>query len=192
MDDHCRERVAKLVDRHGRMVFATTYRILGRADEAEDALQEVFLKLVGVWDGRLKTANVRDWGAYLRVMATRSAVSMLRAKASRRFESRQLSDNMPAPSGQESAAREKAERMQCLRQAFTSLPERDGAVFALRYFEDLSYEQVAHEMNISVSQVGVILHRTRKRLRKLVDGVSGGSASGREPIDAESSTNSEA
>ena len=179
------------MDRYGRMVFATTYRILGRADEAEDALQEVFLKLIGVWDGRLRTAAVRDWGAYLRVMATRSAVSLLRAKASRRFESRQLSDNMAAPDRQDSAVREKAERMQCLRKALTNLPERDASVFALRYFENLSYEQVAHEMNISVSQVGVILHRTRKQLRKLVDEALGGSASGEEQADAESSTKSE-
>lgn len=192
MDDHRRERVAELVDQYGRMVFATTYRILGRADEAEDALQEVFLKLIGVWDGRLRTATVRDWGAYLRVMATRSALSLLRAKASRRFETRQLNEHIAAPDNQESAVREKVERMQCLRKALTSLPERDAAVFALRYFEDLSYEQVAHEMNISVSQVGVILHRTRKRLRTLVDEAMGGSAASERQTNSENATRLEA
>ncbi len=185
MDDRCRERVAELVDRYGRMVYATAYRILGRADEAEDALQEVFLKLIGVWDGRLRTASVRDWGAYLRVMATRSAINLMRARASRRFESRQLSDNMAAPCSKEREVQEKAERMQCLRRALTSLPERDAAVFSLRYFEDLTYEQVAHEMNLSVSQVGVVLHRTRNRLRKLADEALGESATGKERVDAE-------
>ena len=185
MDDRCRERVAELVDRYGRMVFATAYRILGRADEAEDALQEVFLKLIGVWDGRLRTASVRDWGAYLRVMATRSAINLMRARASRRFESRQLSDNMAAPCSKEPAAQEKAERMQRLRRALASLPERDAAVFSLRYFEDLTYEQVAHEMNLSVSQVGVILHRTRNRLRKLANEALDESATGKERVDVE-------
>ena len=100
MDDHCRERVAELVDRYGRMVFATAYRILGKADDAEDALQDAFLKLMGAWDRRLGSTTVQDWGAYLRVMATRSAINLLRAKSCRRFESRRLCDNMTAPCDQ--------------------------------------------------------------------------------------------
>ena len=183
MNDRCRQRVAELVDRYGRMVFATAYRILGRADEAEDALQEVFLKLIGVWDGRLQTATVRDWGAYLRVMATRSAISLLRVRASRRFEMRQLRNDIAAPSSDEPAAQEKAERMQCLRRALTCLPERNATVFTLRYLEEMTYEQVAHEMNLSVSQVGVILHRTRNRLRKLVEEALEDSSVARQRVD---------
>ena len=40
------ERVAQLADRYGRMVFATAYRILGNADDAEDALQEALIELL--------------------------------------------------------------------------------------------------------------------------------------------------
>ena len=39
--------LSQLSDEYGRMVFTTAYRILGHVDDAEDALQEVFLKLLG-------------------------------------------------------------------------------------------------------------------------------------------------
>ena len=178
MDDHGRERVEELADRYGRMVFTTTYRILGNRSDAEDAFQEVFLKLIGSLDGQLQAESVRDWGAYLRVMATRCAISLLRAKWARRRERTTLSNNVADPSSQDPPTRETARQMQCLRQALASLSQRDAGVFSLRYFEQLSYEQIAAEMNLSVSQVGVILHRTRKRLRKLVDRALEGSPAG--------------
>ena len=53
------------------------------------------------------------------------------------------------------------------------LPARDAAIFALRHFEDLSYRQIASQMELSVDQVGVILHRTRKRLRKVLEPIVG-------------------
>ena len=72
------ETVKDLIDQYGKMVFSTAYRILGSAEDAEDALQEVFLKVLGKWNGSLKPDSVRDWGAYLRVVASRSAIDMLR------------------------------------------------------------------------------------------------------------------
>ena len=54
-----------------------------------------------------------------------------------------------------------------LRKALSLMPERDAQVFALRCFDDLSYEAIAAQMNLSVGQVGVILHRTRNRLRDM-------------------------
>ena len=151
------------------MVFTTAYRILGNADDAEDALQEVFLKLTGAWDGPLGPDAVRDWGAYLRVMATRCAVSLLRVRSNRRRGTVPLGDNVAAPDRRDSKRLETSERMQLLRRALGGLKQRDAGVFALRHFEELSYEEIAAQMNLSVSQVGVILHRTRKRLQKLLD-----------------------
>ena len=51
----------------------------------------------------------------------------------------------------------------------TGLTKRDAMVFALRYFEDFSYEVIAAQTGINVNQVGVILHRARKLLQETVD-----------------------
>jgi RNA polymerase sigma-70 factor (ECF subfamily) len=164
------EQVAELADQHGRMVFATAYRVLGNAEDAEDTLQEVFLGLLSKWNGRLKPGAVRDWGAFLRVAASRCALDMLRRKARRKRTTDALSREVgPAPNENPRHQANRREEAQLLRQALSSLPKRDARVFALRYFEDFPYAEIAEQMNVSVSQVGVILHRARKRLREILE-----------------------
>lgn len=170
MRDGHTERVAQLADQHGRMVFATAYRVLGNAQDAEDALQKVFLKLLSKWNGRLKPGAVRDWGAFLRVAASRCALDMLRRKARRRRTTDALSEGvgLAAEEGPRHLATRR-EEARLLREALGSLPKRDARIFALRYFEELPYAEIAEQVNVSVSQVGVILHRARKRLQEILE-----------------------
>jgi RNA polymerase sigma-70 factor (ECF subfamily) len=168
--DHT-ERVAELADRHGRMVFATAYRVLGNAEDAEDALQKVFVKLLSKWNGRLKPGAVRDWGAFLRVAASRCALDMLRRKARRKRTADTLSAIGLAAEENPRHLATRREEAGLLREALSSLPKRDARVFSLRYFEDFAYAEIAEQMNVSVSQVGVILHRARKRLREILEPV---------------------
>ena len=58
-----------------------------------------------------------------------------------------------------------------LRQALRELSARDARIFALHYFEEFPYEAIASEMKLSVNQVGVILHRARRRLREILEPV---------------------
>ena len=164
------ERVAQLVHEHGRMVFSTAYRILGNAQDAEDTLQEVFLKMLSRWNGSLKPGRVEDWGAYLRTAAARSAVDALRRRKSRKETPGEEIDILEAPPEQNprslAAQREKAG---LLRRAVGALPKREARLFALRYFEDFSYEQIAARTGLSVSLVGVVLHRARARLQKTLE-----------------------
>ncbi len=169
MSDNHSGRLAELAEQHGQMVFATAYRILGNADEAEDALQEVFLKMLSCRSGPAQLDAVRDWGAYLRVAASTAAVDLLRRKSRRRREKAGL-DSEPVGSIDDDPARlaDQRETVVLLRQALATLPARDAAVFTLRHFEDLSYRCIAQQMELTTDQVGVILHRSRKRLRDLL------------------------
>ena len=164
MDEDRSDWISGLVEQHARMVFATAYRILGRANEAEDVLQDVFLKVLGLGNGRVPDA-IRDWGAYLRTMASRAAINRLHQRRKWRGDTTGPRTGPVAesedPSGQE-------HRAIILEQAIARLPGREAEVFSLRYIEDLSYERIAAQMNLSINQVGVILHRARKRLRKIL------------------------
>ena len=162
-------QVAELAETYGQMVFATAYRSLGNGEDAEDALQEVFLKMLSAWNGRLKTGGVRNWGAYLRTVASRCAVDLLRRRTKRKPESDELSDLIEAPPGQDPRSlASQRQRARLLRQALAALPTRDARVFALRYFEDFSYEEIAAQMGLDVNHVSVILFRGRKRLEELL------------------------
>jgi len=161
------DRIAALVERYGRMVYVTAYRILGNAEDADDALQEVFLRLLRRSRDRGGSEDVRDWGAYLKLVATRCAVDVLRGRSNRRTENLEATDLVGFDDVDPSRLASQRQKADMLRKALSLMPERDAQVFALRCFDDLSYEMIATQMSLSVSQVGVILHRTRVRLRQM-------------------------
>ena len=172
-----KDQLAELANWHGRMAFSAAYRILGNVADAEDAVQEVFLKLLDHRNGRLRLDAVRDWGAYLRVAASRAAVDLLRSKPKWQQGNQEEGGEFEAVI-EENPRSLTIQRQQAglLRQAMRALHNRDATVFALRYFEDCSYEEIAEQMQISVNSVGVILHRARKRLREILEPIVGDTA----------------
>lgn len=158
--------IAELVERYGRMAFATAYRILGNAEDADDALQEAFLRLLRR-NRPQASDDVRDWAAYLKAVTTRCAITVLRGRPKWRLESLDAVDPAGDDKGDPSRLASQRQKADMLRRALSLIPERDAQVFALRWFDELSYETIATQMNLSVSQVGVILHRTRNRLREM-------------------------
>jgi RNA polymerase sigma factor (sigma-70 family) len=52
-----------------------------------------------------------------------------------------------------------------LRQSLSQLPQQEAQVFCLRYLSDMSYRQIAKELDIKTKTAGVLLHRARKKLR---------------------------
>ena len=61
------------------------------------------------------------------------------------------------------------ERLRLLRAAVARLPKREGTVFCLRYFEDMSNLQIAHSLNVSPSAVSTALHKARVKLAAILD-----------------------
>jgi RNA polymerase sigma-70 factor (ECF subfamily) len=181
MVHHYQNRVAELAERYGRMVFATAHRILGNAHDAEDALQEVFLKTLASWPQRRTLDDVKDWGAYLRVVATRAALDLLRNRLRRNERCGRLPQDIEDPSVEDPESRaHRLQKAHALRRAISMLKKRDAQVFVLRHFEDSSYEEIASQTGLSVSQVGVILHRTRKRLQDMLQPASKPGSAGTE------------
>lgn len=165
--------VEQLADRHGRMVFGVAWRVLGRVEDAEDVLQNVFLKVLksGPFDD-----SIHEWGAYLRVMAMRAAIDVLRRRRGIQLDPEVLDD---MPDIGEATPREEAERnekLEMLRKGLAELPAQDAEMFSLKYFEEMSYEAIAGRYGIPVNRVGVRLHRARKRLIELMAPLLGSAA----------------
>ncbi len=159
--------VEELADRHGRMVFGAAYRVLGDVEAAEDVLQDVFVKLL---NGRLGPKSAVEWGAFLRVMATRQAIDVIRRNVRRKQQRLDALADQPDPSA--AHPRQEADRRETaalVREAIKQLPKDEAAIFALRHFEEMTYEEIAVEMRTTANQVGVTLHRGRKKLRKILE-----------------------
>ena len=55
-----------------------------------------------------------------------------------------------------------------LREALAGLPEREGAVFSLRYFEEMTLREIAESLEISYAAAGTALSRARRRLEGIL------------------------
>lgn len=150
-----------LVREHGPVVFGTAWRILGHAADTEDVVQDVFIEA----DRIRQTRQVRHWGALLRRLAACRAIDRLRQrKDTQPLDDQVLVDRADTPD----AAAMNNELSQRLRQAIATLPAQEGAVFCLRYFDDLSNQRIGEVLNLRPGAVAVALHKARARLESLL------------------------
>ena len=159
---------AELVREHGPAVWRTVYRILNHEADAADAYQETFLAAVAL--GRERP--VENWGAVLRSIAARRAIDRLRHRIRTRNRLRKLTDGISQEAPPAGAA-QSAELVERLREALGRLPKKQAQVFWLRAIEELSYREIAAELGIEVNEVGVLLHRARARLQRLMSADEG-------------------
>ena len=146
---------------HHGMVFRTAHRITGNAADAEDVLQTVFLRLVR----RESLDEIENPESYLRRSAVNAALDVVRA----RHESDTLEMEKLPSSG---SCTELRELRDTLRRILSKLPGRSAEMFAMRFFEGYSNQEIAKLMNLSQVVVAVTLHRTRRKVQKELRGGS--------------------
>ncbi len=151
----------RIVREYGPLVFATAWKILGHVADTEDVVQEVFLQVHQLQHLQV----VRHWPALLRRLAACRALDRLRQRkntVSINGLSLAASDDGPEAAAVE---RELSER---LRHAISQLPDREAAVFCMRYFDDLSYEEIAETLHIRAGAVASALHKARLKLESFL------------------------
>ena len=160
------EAFASLFREYGRDVRRVCRRMLGDSQSTEDALSEVFLRAhraLGEFDSG---QPFRPW---LSEIAGHYCIDQLRRRAS---EARVISGNEPQESDLESAGPSPlgrlvaAELRQELGRALESLPLRYRLPLLLRYFDDMDYEAIAESIGVTRNQVGTLLFRAKRLLRK--------------------------
>jgi RNA polymerase sigma-70 factor, ECF subfamily len=145
-------------------MYRTAYCILGRNDEAEDCVQDVFLELLS----RSAPCDADRWSAVLRWMTTVRALDRLRRRRVWREVGPAPLDALPSPRCDVGEQAHAAEMHGWLRSAVAKLPPRRAQVFALRCFAEMSYDQIAGVLEIEQGAVGVILHEAREQLKAML------------------------
>jgi len=162
----------KLFVEHQSRVFKAAYRVTGNAEDAEDVLQTVFLRLARWEESSLPQDNL---ASYLYRSAVNAAFDVLRSR--QRAETVELGsvegwlsqDDAHGPERAQQGAEVRAR----LRRALARLNARHAEVFALRYLEGYANNEIARMLGISRITVAVVLHRVRARLRKDLRQVKG-------------------
>jgi RNA polymerase sigma-70 factor (TIGR02957 family) len=143
---------------HRNLLFTVAYELLGSAADAEDVLQETWLRWVGV-----DLADVRDQRAYLVKMTTRQALSRLRTLG-RRKES-YVGSWLPEPLLTSPDVAEDVELADSVSMAMLlvleTLAPTERAVFVLRDVFDLGYDEIAEAVDKTPAAVRQIAHRAR-------------------------------
>ena len=160
---------AVLLEKHRSSVIHFVYRMIQNQAVAEELAQEVFLRVYRSRSTYEPTAKFTTW---LFRIATHLALNSLRDGKNRRYEERldDQTDDLPArqvadlrPSVEQSMVFEA--RLDEVRRAVASLPEKQRAAVLMHKYEELEYSQIAKVLNCSESAVKSLLFRAYETLR---------------------------
>lgn len=152
------DRATEVFLAHRNLLFTVAYEMLGSAADAEDVLQETWLRWVGV-----DLDEVRDQRAYLVRITTRQALTRLRSLGRRRES--YVGSWLPEPlltSPDVAADVELAESVSmAMLLVLETLAPTERAVFVLREVFDLAYDEIAEAVGKTPAAVRQIAHRAR-------------------------------
>jgi RNA polymerase sigma-70 factor (ECF subfamily) len=160
---------AVLLEKHRSSVIHFVYRMVQNQAVAEELAQEVFLRVYRSRSTYEPTAKFTTW---LFRIATHLALNSLRDGKNQKYEERldDQSDDLPArqvadvrPSVEQSMVYEA--RLDEVRRAVASLPEKQRAAVVMHKYEELEYSQIAKVLNCSESAVKSLLFRAYETLR---------------------------
>jgi len=170
-----------LVERHSRNIFRLAYRMTRNEPDAEDVVQESFLRAyrkLGQFESR------SNFGTWLYRVAVNCALDHLRLKERRdkemattpgRQEPEPADPMLSLPSRDPSPERlvASAELRRKLDSALAGLSPRERVAFALRHVEGRSVEEIAKTLGLRVSATKNTVFRAVKKLRQVLEPVAG-------------------
>ncbi len=146
---------------HRSLLFTVAYELLGSAADAEDVVQETWLRWADL--GEAGHAEVRNPRAYLVRIATRQALNRMRTQARRREE--YVGEWLPEPLLTSPDVADDVELAESLSIAMLTVLETLGpaerAVFVLREVFDAPYDEIAQAVDKSPAAVRQVAHRAR-------------------------------
>lgn len=152
----------QLVRRHQEGAWDIAVRFLGDSGEAADMVQKAFMKILEAAPRYRPTAAFRT---YLYCVLSRLCLDHFRAR--RTFQDADVSElpgKDPSPVGILLAA----ERDRAVREALRGLPSRQRLAVILKYYNQLSYQEIAAVMEVSAKAVERLLARARESLEPVL------------------------
>ncbi len=148
-------------------VFGLCRKMLGSHAAAEDATSEVFER---AYDALDQYDRERPFDRWILTIASRHCLNRLRRE---RLEKRLFHDEpveAPAIAAASSplVAFEDQEQRRVLLRAIDALPENYRVPLILKYYGDLSYDEIADHLGTTRSNVAVLLHRAKRELRSRI------------------------
>lgn len=158
-----------LIDRHQRRLWWSCLRMLGDPDEADDVVQETFVR---AWERLGEFDPAHRFYAWVFTIARNRCLNALRRRRTWGFRSLYSGDDPQAPEAGErsSAAAEDRQLALALEECMEGLPDEQREAFELRHGEGLRYAEIAAALEVPEGTVMSRLHRARERMRECLEG----------------------
>ena len=140
----------------GDRLYRVAFRLLGSQAEAEDAVQDLFIK---IWVQKEDLDKVNNPTAWCLILMRNLCVDRLRARTGLR--SVPIIDYLPDEDAVELNA-----RMEGVLAAIRDLPPKSQELLRLRLVEDLSYDEISRKTGLSETALRVAFHRLKNLLKK--------------------------
>ncbi len=176
VQEHDEQAYAELMERYKKPVYHMILKMVRNVDDAEDLTIEAFAKAFKSLHKFKKDYTFSTW---LFRIATNNAIDFIRKK---KLETMSLNTSYQDESGadvtmdlkdknldpQEEAI--KAQKIELMRLFVNKLPPKYQRLVRLRYFQELSYEEIAKELDAPLGTVKAQLHRARELLQDIIRG----------------------
>ena len=165
------EAIREVVDQYSRRLYRAARGMGHGADDANDLVQEVFVTFIDTLDRFEGRSSVHTWLFGILVHKSQERRRARFKDEQHDAIDEQWADNFDArgrwirPPLRPDRAFESREARQAIEACLPGLPEQQRAVFLLRLVEDLSASEVGNVLGLTITHVGVLLHRARLRLR---------------------------
>lgn len=147
---------------HYKLLYRVAYYLTGNAQDAEDLLQDMYLKL---WQKRDDLKEETDTQAYLVTMMKNLFIDLRRHK---HLDASEAIEAHASPPDERSLdhqidARDEVQQVEGL---IRKLSERDAKIIQMHLMEDRSYEEIENDTGLSQGNIRIIVMRAKKKLKQ--------------------------
>ena len=137
-------------------------RLLGNTEDAEDMVQEVYMKL---WNKRDALPDVKEVEAYCVTMTKNMCIDRLRMAEVEKEDVDEVPTMLAATDDVEVQV-ERRDAVEQVKQIIETLPEHQQQVITLRDMEDCSFEEIVEQTGLTAVNIRMLLSRARKTIRE--------------------------
>ncbi|OGU69983.1 MAG: hypothetical protein A2W30_07395 [Ignavibacteria bacterium RBG_16_36_9] len=155
-----------IINRYKNKAFSMLKRMLKNEFDADEVLQDCFLKAYNSLGSFKGEAKFSTW--FYRIVYNSALTKLSSQKRKIEAEMSSVEDNFDLESEYNADDIEKKDLQEFVQDIINKLPERYSAIITMFYLNEMSIEEISEVMQITVSNVKVMLHRSRNSMRDLV------------------------
>ncbi len=155
-----------IVDRYKDKAFSLLKKMLKNEQDAEETLQDCFIKAYNSLSGFKGEAKFSTW--FYRIVYNTALTKLSSQKRKTENEMSSVDEHFDLKSDYDYNVSERKDMSEFINELVNKLPEKHSAIINLFYLDEMSCEEISKVLDISLSNVKVMLHRSRNALKDII------------------------